>query len=1217
MNRLLRRRPSPRFLPLHFLIALIVTLLLVTAAPSQGSERAASDPPTTQEPAAPLNSHFTLVPDEVTDYDLAAPKLFWLSSPLCNPAGPEPAAPAQNYTDEVISRIATYGSPIRQLFFNQVSSTCGQQNLQINSNVAADADYVYWFNENGLMRLSTDANVGDTPEVLSAQVTGFFGEVADDADNVYALNTGNGEIWQVSKADGTADHLVTAQATPSNLSADDHYVYWLDSGDLKRYDLETPTVTVLDNGVSGYYSEGRRFLPILPPSSTHYVFYAKGDQIYRRDNITENTLGPIYTAADADTVIHTMTTDFAGLYFFEGREVTCGAFNCYQDVLRRTSRIGGPVDSLLAYPAGTLPGAFQAHRLTTDGSLLFWRDGGLQRLPNDAEALPEINLAITDVEITQAVQDEANSVPLVKGKRTFVRVHVQADGADVPGVTARLDATWTGGEGLAIPPSNPAGTTITVKDAPDRNNLNDSFLFELPWDWMEQDGLELQIRVNPYQYPLEPNFADNETVAGPLSFVASPRLEVQFIAWGYELYNQTWYPRFVDDVLATYSWIRRAYPISGDPGGLNDPAPGFRPNLWFIFDEDLGSRVSRIHADCLAMDKDLRSLCASAYTNTKMNAMRSEWGVPADRFLYGLITDEAGWFPRGQACCGEKLATGPAGPAGGWDTDTTYADWYTGHEIGHTLGRAHPVPAGDDPETEAEEGCGHSRSDPGYPYSGAFIGPGSGGPGDRVWGFDAGDPAFGLGPAVYPDTVWRDVMSYCDYQWVSDYTYEAMYNFMTTATAGPTMVPTGPLQGDLLSVHGIIIVDSLDGPESAVIQHLRRVEHVEMAPPLEEGPYAIRLVNAAGETLAEYAFLPDEAPDGEGALLTFGQVVEWVEGAAAVQIVRLDDGSVLASEGASANAPAVADVAVVDAADVLTGTQTLTWSASDADGDALTFDVLYSGDGGSAWQLLHSGLTETMATIDANVLPGGPALFRVVAMDGVHSAEADSPAYEIEAKPPRVRILTPGDGAHIQWGQLVNFSAEAEDPQDGTLTGRTLQWRNGDGALLGSGNYLSLSDLPVGLNEITFSATNSDGLTGSDSVVVMVNDDLSLPGPTLTAAPMQLGWHVEAGETAQQMANVIIHNGGDGTLSWEASVDAAWLSLSAESGEAPATLTLTADPAGVMPGETATATLTLTNPDTPEQTLAIPITLTAGNAWAYPAGYLELLDVYLPAVNGP
>ena len=44
----------------------------------------------------------------------------------------------------------------------------------------------------------------------------------------------------------------------------------------------------------------------------------------------------------------------------------------------------------------------------------------------------------------------------------------------------------------------------------------------------------------------------------------------------------------------------------------------------------------------------------------------------------------------------------PGGPTGipgdttslgsGWDVDNSYGDWYMGHEVGHTLGRAHPLP---------------------------------------------------------------------------------------------------------------------------------------------------------------------------------------------------------------------------------------------------------------------------------------------------------------------------------------------------------------------------------------------------------------------------------------------------------------------------------------------------------------------------------------------
>ncbi|HSM57493.1 MAG TPA: hypothetical protein VK879_15180 [Candidatus Sulfomarinibacteraceae bacterium] len=1186
--------PQPQRLFIPALLLIMALLLLAIAAPSQGAasrpaDRPAQDAAQPPEPAAPLDTPFTLVPQDVNDYDLDIPKLFWHTMPVCQPLAPEPEAPAQNYTEEAIRRIATYGSSVRTLFYNEVNAGCGQQDLKIRSTIAADAGYVYWFNEDGLMRLSMLANEGDPPQLLSAQVTGTAGEVVDDDEYVYALNTGNGQIWQVSKADGSATHIFTSSGA-SHLSADGDYIYWLAGGGLRRYSPGAFAALVLDNGVTGYYAEPQ-FNTFFGP--IHNVYYAKGHEIYVRSNISGDTSGPLYTAAQANAVIHTLTADSDGLYFFEAHPHACGSFTCYQDILRRTERLGGAGTTVHAYAAGTAPGAFQAHQLKSDGSLLFWRDGGLQRLPNDASALSEVNVKITDVEITQGVQDVDNDVPLIPGKRTFVRVHVEADGVDVPGVTARLSATWNGGQGNPIPPANPVGTAITIKDSPDRNNVDDSFVFELPWHWTEQEGLELQIRVNPFQLPLEPDYSDNEMQVGPLTFLPSQRLEVQFVAWGYEVGDQIYYPRFVEDVLATYSWIRRTYPLASAPGGITDPAPGLRPNLMYIFDQNLEYYVKRIAPDCIFKLKTL-SLCASAYTNTLMNFMRISWGVPGNRLMYGLISDQAGWFPRGQACCGHNVASGPAGPPGGssWDTDTTYADWYTGHELGHLLGRAHPVPAGDFELTEEVEGCGHSRSDPDFPYAGAAIGPGD------LLGFDPGDPSFNIPMAVYPDNMWRDLMSYCDFQWISDYTYKAMYNHLAIQSLAPA--PGAPRQGDLVSVLGIIVVDG----DQAHIQHLRRTESVAMAPPLVPGPYAIRLLDGEGDTLADYPFTPQEAHDSEGAFVSFGQVVDWAPGTAEIQIVRLGDGKVMASEMASANPPTMSDVQVTDADGPLTGEHTVTWTAGDPDGDDLTFDLLYSQDGGS-WQPLQTSLSAPQAPIDAGQLMGSSVRFRVVAGDGVHGAQADSPVYDIAPRPPQVRILTPGAETHIQWGQLVNFSGEVHDWQDGALPHSALEWRTGDGELLGAGPLLSTTDLPVGHNEITLSAANSEGLTGSDTVLVIVGDDLSLPGPTLTAAPMQLGWHLSADDVAPQTAQVTIHNGGSGALSWEASVDAGWLTLSDESGDAPSTLTLTADPDGLAPGESVAATLTLANPDNPAQTLSIPVSLTVGATWTHPAGFRE------------
>ncbi len=88
-----------------------------------------------------------------------------------------------------------------------------------------------------------------------------------------------------------------------------------------------------------------------------------------------------------------------------------------------------------------------------------------------------------------------------------------------------------------------------------------------------------------------------------------------------------------------------------------------------------------------------REFCASTYSNDQMEAMRTEDGVPAGVFMYGMISDQLK-FPRGIAN-GAGESSGPVGVSccgsGSWDFDGSYADWYAGHEIGHTLGRGHPA----------------------------------------------------------------------------------------------------------------------------------------------------------------------------------------------------------------------------------------------------------------------------------------------------------------------------------------------------------------------------------------------------------------------------------------------------------------------------------------------------------------------------------------------
>jgi hypothetical protein len=114
---------------------------------------------------------------------------------------------------------------------------------------------------------------------------------------------------------------------------------------------------------------------------------------------------------------------------------------------------------------------------------------------------------------------------------------------------------------------------------------------------------------------------------------------------------------------------------------------------------------------------------------------------------------------------------------------------------------------------------------------------------------------------------------------------------------------------------------------------------------------------------------------------------------------------------------------------------------------------------------------------------------------------------------------------------------------------------------------------------------------------------------------------VAPGTTDPQTAQIAISNAGAGELTWAASSDAPWLTLSAASGAAPALLTLTANPAGYAEGSMVTTTVTLeqTGPDGKAiQTLTVAVSLAVGNTVSAVPTTTDVDDrrvVYLPLVS--
>jgi hypothetical protein len=1204
-----------------------VFLLVVIALVLSGSGLMALNAPAQAEADAPQDTPVALVGSDVTSYALAAPKIFWHTGILSCP----PALPGENPTTEsvqspnaleLVKRIATYGSTVRTLYSQDQNCSQGK----INSNIVADADYIYWIGPQGLMQLSTEANPGDPAQLVNAFVQ-YPGELAIASDRIYAIynNTGSsntkvGYVWK-------SNHQLVPVTTPGNyagnLQTDGKYAYYLVSGSLKRLDPATAGIATLTTGVTGYYPEGNRlsFCMINPFQCffTDTVYIGKGQYIYTYNNNTNTLNGsPIYTSIDATAEIRELVTDFSRLFFIESRKTSCNLFCSYTDIIQRATRSGGSPAALYTYGPNVISGL---RHLTSDGTYIFWQENSMvQRMAGDAAALPSINLRVTGIEVTQGIQDTGNSVLLVKNRRTFVRVYVKSDGVSVAGVTAFLTKR---GDPFVLSPVNQSGTKITVRSNPNRNDLEQSFLFELPWSWTTGSSLIMDFNMNPYKVPLEPNYGDN-TTSVTVSFNNSPSLSVEFFRLNYKIGNTTYRPRITQDVLATYSWIMRAYPMGGAVG------QNFKPRLWDVDGgTTLGSWVNRTNPDCYDVyddPKDDVALCASYFTNgwllyyrtaTMMGVLNV--GLKTNAFYYGMISDASNNFPRGQAIY-DKTSVGPSGIPGspfslgsGWDTDGTYADWYAAHEIGHSLGRAHPNAGSDNPATEAAENCRHSRSDPGYPYgntssSAAPIGPASG----IMEGFDFGDPAFGIARAIYPSSQWNDMMSYCARQWISDYTYEGIYNYMIGHPSLAAETPANvAVDGDFLLAAGSIKTDGT----AADFALLRRLNSVVNVPAITPGDYTLRLLDASSTVLADYAFTPETSDDAN--TLTFGQVVNFVAGTRTVQVIKTAGGQVLASTPVSANPPVISNVALQGAASPVSGVVTLGWTASDPDGGALVFDIAYSRDNGATFQPVAINVAGNSTQVDTATLGGsGTAILRVTASDGVNMAYADSAPFTMANKPPQPFILTPGATTNIHYGQLVNFSGLAMDAQDGTVADAGLAWQDSGGNVLGSGPLFSTTTLPVGVNVISLVATNSVGLSASASVTVTVDDDLNLPGPTLTAGPGTVGWQVDNGSTAAQTFDIVINNSGSGALDWTASESAAWLSLSAPSGSLTAdgdaaTLTLTADPTGLASDQTYTADLTLNNANDPTQTITIHVTLSIGDVHTVPTAAANF-QIYLP-----
>lgn len=583
-----------------------------------------------------------------------------------------------------------------------------------------------------------------------------------------------------------------------------------------------------------------------------------------------------------------------------------------------------------------------------------------------AALVPPITLPLVfldGLEVTQEIQDLQQSVPLVGGRPTIVRAYLRYAPSTVLvrgelRVSRSANGPWQTVPSLGQAELDPTRSGSTLDRLRTRRaNLRFSLNFRLP-DAFTGSG-QLFLRMGPVQRvggTVLPSLAGLPVKNVTIRPTAT--LRMRLVRFRYTMGNppRTHEPSATDGALIA-SWLRRAYPI----GQLQLSTTTVTANPAPPFD------ASAINAQLIA----LRAVDVSTGTDRRTH-------------YYGMVAD-SGFFMRGlasgipQTPSPGTVASGPTGPATfGWDGDGSYGDWYGGHELGHTLGRFHV------------EFCGAGGGAP-YPFPEGQLS----GADEAFVGLDVGDPSLNLPMRVIGGVDGHDVMSYCDDQWLSSFTYGGVYTRLVAEQALPAGSAAGPLNlGDERAVNDMRVIASLNlttssGAITAVLPATGDPDSPEDQDDDRAGYPAVvvRVRGDDGEVLAEYpvSFRRSSCEDpGDDVTGVVDATVPPVPGAASVELVV--DGSVVDTQAVGGRPVVAGDLTRADRGpgrpgEPVDGPLELAWSAPDAPAGQ-RYIVQLSDDGGETWRTVGVGLAEPAVTVPADELAGDEIAVRVLATTG-------------------------------------------------------------------------------------------------------------------------------------------------------------------------------------------------------------------------------------------
>jgi hypothetical protein len=718
------------------------------------------------------------------------------------------------------------------------------------------------------------------------------------------------------------------------------------------------------------------------------------------------------------------------------------------------------------------------------------------------------DLYVLGIEVTQNIQDLSSRMPLVAGRKTWIRVHPRANIGSWAPIDGAILVKRGSQQEILYPVNGPISTGLTV----DRADADSALNFVLDPKWYAEGALNISALVWAFGPGTlddkEPN-PENNLMKTAVTFKAAKNPNVHVVplddgAGPGPSPSLLW---VISSSLFVSNNIIRYHPIA-DTNLTVYPVPlGPASN-------GNGGGIGTVPA------WDLSTSTGRTQPLQRLFWYHQVLGIPSDERLFGLFDSSI-----------------PSGGYTGWAKSNLKSAWTMpsgstpSHEAGHLTGLNHVDCSGSEADGGALDAT-HPNARPhcslaptgtaGYfgltVYDTPFT----------IYSNDPAHPQAGYPLMGYKSPKWNDA-----YHWCKMLTYyevpcspEAIgvpgipiphptnidVNCDKSVT-GPggialkicladpgTVVPAKPqawllVTGTLSKNGGVItqaaLVDKLAPSLAALV-----AEDEAALQPGRGGQNELVVQDAAGATIArvkvgelgsaaELAAPSIAHGDGgkETAVAEFAKVVPIAGQIASIKL--LAGAKVMAAKQLSAAPPAIGNLSAGPEGDGVR----IKWNVSDPDGDSVTSTVLWSANG-TAWLPVAMDTTVNSILIGSGVqMPGGPAVrIKVIANDGVRTSESVSAPFSVGAKAPTVAIGGLPDGSTIPRYFLGDLTALGYDPEDGQLSGTAIFWRSNLDGELGTGTAFSLRKFSPGEHAITATATDSSGETGIDTIHLIVVD---------------------------------------------------------------------------------------------------------------------------------